>query len=113
MGDDPNKDPPPRWTRLEEMWSAEQAEHALVAGYELTAFVIAADHARGWDRLIGWEVHGGAQLLDLIATGKADSFEDAKRQAEAAWRRAPHDLSSATASRPEPDEKNKIMPTQI
>jgi hypothetical protein len=30
-------------------------------------------------------VHGGAKLLDLIATGNAASFEDAKAQAEAAW----------------------------
>jgi hypothetical protein len=28
-------------------------------------------------------VHGGAKLLDLIATGNAASFEDAKAQAEA------------------------------
>jgi hypothetical protein len=91
------KDIPPRWTRLCEMWSAEQAEHARVPGYELTAFVLAPDRAKGWDRLIGWEVHGGAKLLDLIAKGSASSFEDAKTQAEAAWRQVTHALSDSTA----------------
>jgi hypothetical protein len=79
----------PQWKRLGEMWSAEQAEHAHVPGYELTAFVIGADAARGWDREIGWEVHGGPKLLDLVARGKADSFDDAKAQAVAAWRALP------------------------
>jgi hypothetical protein len=80
--------PAPRWTRLGEMWSAEQAEHALVAGYELTAFVIAADPAKGWAREIGWELHGGPKLLDLIAKGSADSFDDAKARGVAAWQAA-------------------------
>jgi hypothetical protein len=66
------------------MWSADPAEHAIVGGYELTAFVSAADAIRGWDREIGWELHGGPQLLDLVAKGHADSFEDAKAKAEAA-----------------------------
>jgi len=39
MEDGLTRDTPPRWTRLTEMWSAERAEHALVAGYELSAFV--------------------------------------------------------------------------
>jgi hypothetical protein len=82
------------------MWSAEQAEHAFVAGYELTAFVLPADRAKGWDRQIGWEVHGGAQLLDLIATGNASSFEEAKAYAEAAWHQAARALNDAMASRP-------------
>jgi hypothetical protein len=103
MNDDPTKDAAPRWTRLGEMWSAEQAEHAHVAGYELTAFVLAADPAKGWERQIGWEVHGGAQLLDMIAKGNAGSFEDAKWQAEAAWRLAAHDVRSVSASRPKPN----------
>ena len=77
--------PAPRWTRLGEMWSAEQAEHDIVAGYELTAFVIAEDAAKGWPRMIGWEVHGGPKLLDLVTKGDAASFEDAKAQAESAW----------------------------
>src|SRR5260221_9638217 len=47
-----------------------------------------ADRANGWGREIAWEVHGGPELLDLIATDSADSFDAAKAQAEAAWRRA-------------------------
>lgn len=86
MKKDRTTDAAPQWKRLAEMWSAEQAEHALVAGYELTAFVIAADPAKGWPREIGWEVHGGAKLLDLVAKGDADSFDTAKAQAVAAWR---------------------------
>lgn len=73
--------------RLGEMWSAEQAEHVmLLFGYELTAFAIPADPANGWERQIGWEVHGGARLLDLITKGNAASFADAKAPAEAALR---------------------------
>jgi hypothetical protein len=90
------------------MWSAEQAEHARVPGYELTAFVLAADRAKGWDHLIGWEVHGGAKLLDLIAKGSAGSFEDAKTQAEAAWRQVTHALSDSTASRPVPKGSRRL-----
>jgi hypothetical protein len=101
---------PPRWTHLSAMWSAEQAEHARVPGYELTAFVLAADRAKGWDRVIGWEVHGGAQLLDLIAKGNAGSFEDAKTQAEAAWHRVTHALSDSTASRPVPKGSRRLSP---
>ena len=110
MSDDPTNNAASRWTRLGAMWSAEQAEHAHVAGYELTAFVLAADRAKGWDRQIGWEVHGGAKLLDLIATGDADSFENAKAQAEAAWHRAVHALDSAMASRPQPHAKTEWRP---
>ena len=76
MKDGSTRDATPRWTRLGAMWSAEQAEHALVPGFELTAFVLTADRAKGWNRQIGWEVHGGTELLDLIATGNADSFDD-------------------------------------
>ncbi len=76
----------PHWKPLTAMSSAEQAEHAHVAGYELTAFVLAADAINGWPRQIGWELHGGAQRLDLVAQGPAASFADAKAQAEAAWR---------------------------
>ena len=72
------------WRRLGAMWSAEQAEHALIPGYELTAFVLPADPANGWERQIGWEVHSGARLLDLVAKGGAASFEDAKEKAKAA-----------------------------
>ena len=103
MNNRPTKDAAPHWTRLAAMWSAEQAEHALVAGYELTAFVIAADPAKGWEREIGWEVHGGPKLLDLVAKGSADSFDDAKAQAVAAWQAA-----RATASRP--GTKPKLQP---
>jgi hypothetical protein len=115
QGDEPmkdglTKDTPPRWTRLSAMWSAEQAEHALVAGYELTAFVLAADSAKGWDHLIGWEVHGGTKMLDLIAKGRAGSFEDAKTQAEAAWHRAAHASSDSTASRPAPSGSRRLSP---
>jgi hypothetical protein len=74
------------WMRLGEMWSAEPAEHVLLFGYELTAFVIPAHPAKGWERHIGREVHGGAGLLDLITKGNAASFADAKAQAEAALR---------------------------
>jgi carbohydrate-selective porin OprB len=113
MEDGLTKDTPPRWTRLSAMWSAEQAEHARVAGYELTAFVLAADRAKGWDRLIGWEVHGGAKLLDSIAKGSAGSFEDARTQAEAAWHRAAHALSDSTASRPVPSGSRRFSPKCI
>jgi hypothetical protein len=106
MKNDRTKDAAPRWTRLGEMWSAEQAEHARVAGYELTAFVIAADVAKGWERVIGWEVHGGPKLLDLVTKGNADSFDGAKAQAEAAWKAA-----RDTASRP--DAKPKLRPTTL
>jgi hypothetical protein len=58
----------------------------LLFGYELTAFAIPADPANGWERQIGWEVHGGARLLDLITKGNAASFADAKAPAEAALR---------------------------
>lgn len=78
----------PNWQRLTTMWSAEQAEYARIGDFELTAFVIAADPARGWDRDIGWELHGGPKRQDLITKGEAASFEDAKTQAEAAWREA-------------------------
>jgi hypothetical protein len=81
-----DQDPVLGWRRLGEMWSAEQAEHVLLFGYELTAFVIPADPAKGWERHIGWEVHGGAGWLDLITKGNAASFADAKAQAEAALR---------------------------
>jgi hypothetical protein len=106
MNNHATKDAAPQWKRLAAMWSAEQAEHALVAGYELTAFVVAADPARRWAREIGWEVDGGAKLLDLVAKGNADSFDDAKAQAEAAWK-AVRD----TASRP--DTKTKSRPTPL
>jgi hypothetical protein len=68
------------------MWAAERAEHAVMSGYELTAFVIPADPANGWARETGWELHGGRKLLDLITKGDAASFEDAKAHAEAALR---------------------------
>jgi hypothetical protein len=110
MEDGLTQDSPPHWTRLRAMWSAAQAEHALVAGYELTAFVLAADRAKGWDRLIGWEVHGGAKLLDLIAKGSAASFEDAKTQAEAASHRAARALSVSTASCPVPSGSRRLSP---
>jgi Recombinase zinc beta ribbon domain/Recombinase len=89
---------------------AEKAEHARVLSFELTTFVLAADRAKGWDRLIGWEVHGGAKLLDLIAKGNAGSFEDAKRQAEAAWHRAAHTLNDSIASRPVPKGSRRLSP---
>jgi hypothetical protein len=73
----------PSWRPLAEMWSAEQAEHAHIAGYELTAFVIAEDALMGWPRVIGWEIHGGPTLLDLVVKGDAATFEHAKAQAEA------------------------------
>jgi len=92
------------------MWSAEQAEHARVAGYELTAFILPADRAKGWDRLIGWEVHGGAKMLDLIAKGSAGTFEDAKTQAEAACHRAAHALSHLMASPPAPKHRRRLAP---
>jgi hypothetical protein len=82
----PKDDIIPQWKRLAAMWSAEQAEHAHVAGYELTAFVVPADPGKGWPREIGWEVHGGTKLLDLVATGKAASFDEAKALAVSAWR---------------------------
>jgi hypothetical protein len=112
-GDDPTQNAAPGWVPLDAMWSAEQAEHACVAGYELTAFVLAADRAKGWDREIGWEVHGGAKLLDLIATCSANSFEDAKAQAEAAWHRSAYALSNAVALRPEPHAKTELRPAAI
>ena len=108
MKDGSTRDATPRWKRLGAMWSAEWAEHAHVPGYELTAFVLPADRAKGWDRQIGWEVHGGTELLGLIATGSAATFDDAKRQAEAAWHEAAHAVSHSPALRPEPGASNQL-----
>jgi hypothetical protein len=108
MKKDPATDAAPHWMRwkcLAAMWSAEQAEHARVPGYELTAFVVPADPAKGWEREIGWEVHGGAKLVDLVAKGGADSIDDAKAQAVAAWQAV-----RAAASRPEPNAKKAPRP---
>jgi hypothetical protein len=82
----PANDIRPQWKNLAEMWSAVQAEHAYVPGYELTAFVLPEDPARGWKGEIGWEVFGGPELDDQAATGQAQSFDEAKMRAEAAWR---------------------------
>jgi hypothetical protein len=87
----------PTWLTLREMLSAEIAEHARVGNYELTAFVIDADPVEGFKREIGWKVQawnlngwraGMAAMLAVavVASGKADSFEDAKTRAVAAWR---------------------------
>ncbi len=83
--DDRKPDPGPQWRRLAVMTSAEQAEHAIVAGYELIAFVLGDDKINGWQRQIAWELYNGPQRIDLVATGPAESLADAKAQAEAAW----------------------------
>ncbi len=84
----PAENTPPHWKTLTAMWTPEQAEHAIVDGFELTALVLGADPARGWPRQIAWELHGGPTRTDLVATGPATSLADAKAQAEAAWHTA-------------------------
>jgi hypothetical protein len=63
--------------------SADRAEHALIGGHELVAFDL-PPHQR-FPRQIGWELFAGPKLQDLVATGEANSFDDAKLAAEAAY----------------------------
>lgn len=77
------------WGPLPEMWSCPQRARA-VAGpqgeYELLAYVLprsTGDEAQG----PAWEVFGGPDHMTQLAAGMADTFEDAKAQAIAAWQR--------------------------
>jgi hypothetical protein len=77
----------PDWKPMAEGWTAERAEHAFVPGYELIVMQLAAEPSKGWVAEISWEVFGGPKLEDQLFTGVTATFEEAKAQAEAAWRR--------------------------
>jgi hypothetical protein len=81
----PKQHPEPIWEPEPEFFSATTAAHAFVGAYELVAFDLPPNGSYG--REIDWEIYSGPKLLDLVETGKAPSFEDAKKAAEEAWRK--------------------------
>lgn len=74
----------PTWRHEPEFWSATKAEHAIVGKYELVAFDLPPHGPT--PRIIGWEVFTGSKFYDQVAKGDAESFDNAKTAAEAAWR---------------------------
>ena len=74
------------WTPDLEWRSANRAEHAIVGLYELLAFDLPPGDSH--PREIGWEVYTGPKLLDQVASGLAESFDEAKSKAETVWRGA-------------------------
>jgi hypothetical protein len=73
-----------RWKKDRAFQSANQAETARVDGYELTAFDLPAGN--GSPRIVGWELYGGRDLLDLLRKGESSDFAAAKLDAETAYR---------------------------
>lgn len=72
------------WRTDPSWWSANRAEKAIVGPYELVAFDLPAH--KDFLPEIGWEVFGGPARQDQLATGTAQTFDQAKADAEAAWK---------------------------
>lgn len=75
-----------KWTADAEWWGLTRSEHVIVDRYELIAFDLPAEGSRPRD--IGWELFTGRTFEDPVAAGAAESFDEAKEAAEAAWRAA-------------------------
>lgn len=72
----------PNWVSDPNWRSADRAERAVVGSYELVAFDVPADGDK--PRMIGWEISTGPELQTQVATGRSDSFDEAKLAAEVA-----------------------------
>lgn len=83
------------WGPHPEMWSADRTERARSSGFEVLVYDLppSPDFPR---RLIGWEIFTGPRYLRQVAKGEAESYEQAKVDATAAW------AALCAASAPEP-----------
>ena len=71
------------WRTDPEWHTANRAEQAFVGEHELVAFDLPEGEELPAE--IGWEVFGGPNRQEQLATGRAETFEEAKAAAEAAW----------------------------
>jgi hypothetical protein len=71
------------WQEEPEFIGADHAERALIGDYELMVFDLPADPAG--PAVIGWELFGPPCHQELIDHGDAQTFDDAKAAAEAAF----------------------------
>ena len=62
-----------------------RAERAFANDCELQVYLFAGN--RQGQPVIGWEIYRGIELLTLLATGSADSFDKAKHACEETWRK--------------------------